>query len=270
VAGEWLTSAEAAALLGVSASTIKRWVDDGELESERTEGGHRRIRQLALESFRARMAGLDPATHGPSAQLVDLLLSDVPSQLIEARLLELRGKAGGAAGLGDWLGPALVDLGERWRSGRITIVEEHFASERLGRSLARLAEWVPLSDFAPRALLAMAEGDDHTLGLSMCELVVREAGWATLWAGRYTPSSGVAAMITARERRIGLVLLSASVVSTDKRALAEQERLVGAACEATDATLVLGGSGAWPARPKHALLVRDLRQLDLLARQLRR
>ncbi len=45
-----LTTAEAAALLGVSVATLKRWAQSGLLPSERTEGGHRRYR---LEDVRA-------------------------------------------------------------------------------------------------------------------------------------------------------------------------------------------------------------------------
>lgn len=267
---EWLTSAEAASLLGVSASTVKRWVDAGELDSERTEGGHRRIRRVALELFRARLSGADPATQGPAAQLVELLLSDAAAQQIEARLLELRGKAGSASALGDWLAPALASIGERWQSGRISILEEHFASERLGRALARLAEWIPVSEGAPRALLATAQGDDHTLGLSMCELVVREAGWATLWAGRNTPPHDLAELVRSGGRQISMVLISASITSQDRRALALQERMLGAVCREAGAQLVMGGQGAWPERPRVGRLVRDLRELETLARELRR
>jgi methanogenic corrinoid protein MtbC1 len=32
-----------------------------------------------------------------------------------------------------------------------------------------------------------AAGDDHTLGLSLAELCLREAGWATRWVGRRAP-----------------------------------------------------------------------------------
>ena len=39
-----LTSSKVADLLGVHPSTVKRWCDDGTLESRRTGGGHRRIR----------------------------------------------------------------------------------------------------------------------------------------------------------------------------------------------------------------------------------
>jgi excisionase family DNA binding protein len=53
-AGEVMTLQDAASALGVSASTLRRWADDGRVEAVRTAGGHRRfprqeVRRLAAE-----------------------------------------------------------------------------------------------------------------------------------------------------------------------------------------------------------------------------
>jgi molybdopterin-binding protein len=42
---------EAAALLGVSSDTVRRWVDGGKLAAERDEHGHRRIDGADLAAF---------------------------------------------------------------------------------------------------------------------------------------------------------------------------------------------------------------------------
>ncbi len=264
-APELFTSAEAAELLGVSPSTVKRWVDEGELEAERTVGGHRRITRAALDAFRTRLSAT-ATTSGPADQLVDLLLAGGPALRTEARLLELRAESGSAVGLTARVADALGVLGERWRRGVITVVDEHLASERLARALARLAEWMPLPAGAPRALLCAAQGDEHTLGLSLVEVVLREAGWETMWSGRRTPIDDLVRTIADPLNRVRLVALSASVVSKDERALALEERVVGGACERVGAMLLVGGAGAWPAHPRHARLVRDLAEADRIAR----
>ncbi|MBF8189953.1 helix-turn-helix transcriptional regulator [Nonomuraea sp. K274] len=53
---------EAAALLGVSSDTVRRWVDAGRLAAERDEHGHRRVRGAELAAFaRSQVETLDDA-----------------------------------------------------------------------------------------------------------------------------------------------------------------------------------------------------------------
>jgi len=54
--GEWLSLREASELLGVTASTLRRWGDAGRLPMKRTLGGHRRFQRAAV----LRLAGREP------------------------------------------------------------------------------------------------------------------------------------------------------------------------------------------------------------------
>lgn len=45
---QWLSLSEASALLGVHASTLRRWADDGRVPCQRTPGGHRRFNRRSL------------------------------------------------------------------------------------------------------------------------------------------------------------------------------------------------------------------------------
>lgn len=49
----WMSLGAAAAALGVSESTVRRWVDAGEVRSFRTRGGHRRIHPADLNALLA-------------------------------------------------------------------------------------------------------------------------------------------------------------------------------------------------------------------------
>ncbi len=54
--GQWLRLAEAAAALGVSHNTLRRWSDDGRVRSYRSPGGHRRYRRADIEAALGRSA----------------------------------------------------------------------------------------------------------------------------------------------------------------------------------------------------------------------
>lgn len=272
--GLLLSSTGAARALGVSSSTLKRWADQGLVDCVRTAGHHRRFAPEAIHRLQLRQRGDDGAVDARSRAAVsrlaveDLVAATATARSIEARLLGERERLGSWSQVAASLGPLLVELGERWSRGGVSILEEHLASERLARALARLGEWLPSSAEAPRALLATVEDEEHTLGLSLVELCLRERGWTTLWSGRRTPMREIAARVA--RGGVRAVLLSASLRSNDETTLAAQLEGLSPACVRSGTDLLVGGSGAWPAAPRGAHLVRDLTRfgplLDLLAR----
>lgn len=243
---------DVARLAGVGPTAVKRWTEDGLLRCLRTAGGHRRFRREDVDAFlRARGYG----AAAPRDPWVDALLATDDPRALEAFLLAERAKAGAWHRVVERAGGALAALGELWRAGAVTLVEEHLASERLARALARVGEGIPLASDAPRALLACAEGDDHTLGLALAEIVLREAGWATSWAGRRTP---IAELRPALASGVRMLAVSASPVSSSAPDLRRQAEALGRLCRASGVALVLGGNGAWPDRPRTGVRFRAL------------
>lgn len=270
-----LSSAEVAQILGVSAASIKRWADAGALPCVRTAGQHRRFRRDAVDHFRAAQdSEAAPVASAPAAiggrdasAWVDELLDARPPLMLEATLLTERAELGCWWRVCERLGPALGELGLRWQRGDISVTDEHRASERLSRALSRLGDWMPAAipaKDAPQCLLAAAEGDEHTLGLSLVEVCLRERGWQPNWIGRSAPIADVVAAIT--DARPQMVALSASASSTDRGDLARQAARIGDACRDVGAELVLGGSGAWPEPPPFGRIVRDFKRLAELLR----
>ncbi len=237
-----LTTAETARRLAASPSSIKRWADAGDLRYSVTPGGHRRFAEADVTAFRLRLMGVEGGD-SPSSAWVDFLLGDTPAHDVVARLLSERGRLGSWAATAEALAPALTELGRRWEAGEISIADEHLASERLSRGLARVVETLPSAPETPRCLLALAEGEEHELGLRLVELVLRERGWRTRWAGRRTPTADIASLLAAGT--LDAVGISASV-SASRDVLAREAAALDAACRKAGASLLLGGRGAWP------------------------
>ena len=81
-----VTSAEAARLLGVGTSTIKRWVDSGHLEAYKTLGGHRRISIHALLKISTNSDSTWNAKF-PVTRQIDSVKNVAPAITVESVLL---------------------------------------------------------------------------------------------------------------------------------------------------------------------------------------
>src|SRR5512137_335532 len=254
-----LSTVEVGRLAGVGPTAVKRWTDQGLLRCVKTAGGHRRFERREIERF------LDSVRGPTSTAFLDLLLHS-DGLGVEARLLTERSRLGSWLAVAEMLGGVLAEMGDRWRAGRVTILQEHLASERLARALARISDALPVQPGAPRCVLACAEGDRHALGLSLVEVALREAGWATLWAGQDTPAAELAAVATRGDAE--MIAVSASAATTDAASLAAQAEVLGKACAAAGVELVLGGSGPWPDPPAHGRLIRAIGPFVARARAL--
>ena len=87
----WLRLGEAAAELGVSLNTLRRWSDSGKLTCYRSPGGHRRYRRADVETLlRAEDGGgpvaggrrpqAEPADHDEAARVRSLTLARVAAE----------------------------------------------------------------------------------------------------------------------------------------------------------------------------------------------
>jgi len=239
----YLTPAEACDLAGVGPTTLKRWADAGVLAHVKTAGGHRRFVRSELERFLSRNRHVGPPDAPDPNPWIGRLLGSLPHE-VEAELLFARGRLGSWHAVADELGGVLHEIGERWSRGALTVLDEHIASERLSRALARIGEALPARPGGPRAMLACLEGDEHTLGLALVELCLREVGWSTLWAGARTPLLELERVIGTVQ--IELLALSASAQSQDSAMLAQACTSLAHACEARGIAFAVGGAGAWP------------------------
>jgi len=80
--------------------------------------------------------------------------------------------------LNDVLCPALVDVGDGWADGSISVAQEKEVSETTRTILTGLTQrHLAISENGPVALAACVEGERHDLGLRMMLALLAEQGW---------------------------------------------------------------------------------------------
>jgi excisionase family DNA binding protein len=246
------TTPEAARLLGVGETTIKRWVAQERLKCVTTPGGHRRFERAEIERFRHGFGGKPVDV---VFQIVEHLFQDSGTYGLQSCLIELRGRLGSWSQVADVLGAALGEVGRRWEQESCSVAEEHNASRRFQQALWACGAILPSSPKQPCCILAAVEGEEHTLGLSLAEICLSEAGWSSLWLGSPTPTSVLVEAIHGFAP--AMVAVSASPCSNDSKVLLRHYRPIADACRSCGAMLVLGGEGAWPDNPSRGHRVRS-------------
>jgi len=256
-----VSAGEAARRLGVAPITIQRWVDGGILRAERTPGGHRRIyvtelRRLIAESRPAEL-------REPLAGWLDVLMAGDPRR-VKLALVTARQNLGSWAAVADQIAAAIAELGRQWEAGTCQIFEEHALSETLRRGVALCSAELPYEPDAPRAVLFTVEGERHTLGLTLGELVLSEAGWRSCWLGEGPPADELQPLVD--KLKPDLLVVSASSVAPPNE-IANYQAALSQAAAKNRVELGLAGSGSWSPDPTvHRLITfEDLR--TLLSRQ---
>ena len=190
--------------LGVSVSTVKRWVDDGVLPAHKTAGGHRKLLLADV---------LDLARRGdlPNADLSQLLESKRGGKVADAselademhrslvsgdaekvRMLIVGSYRRGLSieALADQaIAPAMCKIGHEWKTGRIDVMEEHRASQLCAAALYELKALVEerAAKDRPVAVGGAPERDYSMLPTLLAQMVLLDAGWQSINLGPNTP-----------------------------------------------------------------------------------
>jgi DNA-binding transcriptional MerR regulator len=142
-----------------------------------------------LELARARLLA---ATQRYDAAAIDAELTRL-SMLLDAQTLYER-----------VLGPVVVDIGQRWHAGKISVAQEHLLSERVESTLRTALRTLERPE-GPIALLACVESESHVLGLLGAALRFAASGARVVMLGAVTPPSAIAdAVATMDPRVVGL------------------------------------------------------------------
>lgn len=256
----FLKTRQMAEALGVSPSTIKRWVDSGVLKATRTVGKHRLIalgealrfareHGYPLDGLEA-LAGASGSAEGVPAEGVLEALSTAlrRGRAREARALILaRYGAGGAVGLADDLiRPVLERIGHDWEAMVLDVFQEHRASRIVEAALMELVRLATPASPRPGSALAIGAapgGDLYTIPGLLAELTLRERGWEVMNLGANLPLPSLSKAVRAHRPR--LVWLSVSHLADPARFLQHYTNFHHAAA-ASGSAVALGGRALTP------------------------
>jgi methanogenic corrinoid protein MtbC1 len=256
---------------GVPSDTIRKWEQRyGVLHPGRTAGGQRRYSEQDVARvlwLQARIAegyriGEAAALLGPSASApsssdeLRAAFGDAASRSDSAALSATIGQSlllPLERAFDEVLAPALVDVGEQWRGGQLTVAQEHLASSAVRAGLQHLLADSRAS-VRGRAVLACAPDERHEIGLMMLAILLRADGWQVAYLGADTPFA--AATELALQLEASVLCFSASSSPVAKNV----QKAVNAAGLPTTLTVLVGGRGTETGDARDAVVT--LRQLD--------
>jgi len=198
-------------LTGVPPDTIRKWEQRyGVLRPQRTAGGQRRYTELDVARVKWLKARLDEGYRiGEAAALLGTTApggapDDLRRTLVEAtvrcdvRTLVLAIDQALALDVPETafarvLGPALVEIGELWQKGELSVAQEHLATSTVRAALQRLLS-DPRGRVRGTAVLACAPGERHEIALLMLAVLLRADGWEVAYLGPDTPVADAVAL----------------------------------------------------------------------------
>ena len=135
--------------------------------------------------------------------------------------------------------PLMRRIGEDWRTGAVTIAEEHLAATVLRDLLVDVMRGFVNAD-GPRMVVATPAGERHEIGAAMAGAFAAAAGWNVIYLGADLPAGDIAAAA----RSSGATVVALSVVFGEPRDPLLQELKKIRAQLAPGVSVVVGGAGA--------------------------
>jgi len=269
---------EAAKILGVNISTIKRWTDSGKLDCVKTPGGHRKFEMQHLARFldhnKKLKAGVN---HFAVEREEDLHLSvwvmkhnyEALREYIRSQALlcnrhrvadVLKSLILAQYALHDiydhLITGVLHEVGELWEKGIISVTEEHFASQTIRDCLIRLQGMIKPGGRRRGLVMCMnLHRDLHDTALKMVDHVLESNGFKVLYSGQQTPQMNIRKIFESYGPK--RLYISSTYVDDKKESQAEFDALCDAAHDYS-VDVYVGGSGFDLLDYKHKAVVERL------------
>jgi MerR family transcriptional regulator, light-induced transcriptional regulator len=250
----YASPAMVAIALGVSVTTVKRWVDDGVLPAHRTAGGHRKL--MMVDVLRIVREG-----QLPQADLTKLFprCAQAPDQFEELLKLfqqavtqgntdQVRDLIIGAYKNGQRIEsladrlimPGMAFIGHEWTKGRVEVFAEHRMTQAVIAALFELRALLrqQAGKDRPIAVGGAPEHDQYIIPSLLAKLTLLDAGWDAINLGPHTPMSALVQAIN--DLKPSLIWLSVSHIEQTDRFLADYAEMFRVA-DAAGVAVAIGG-----------------------------
>jgi len=216
---KYLNSNEAALIMGVNVSTIKRWTDSGILPCHQTPGGHRKFTLKHINKFLLKnnkktnkvnifeinkindkylIHNIEICNYTVLQSLLFSYAITAEEKYIKTIITGLYLKGAPLYEIYDSLVlPVLYKIGEEWSCDKITIPEEHLASEAIRRAIYNLGESLGITNEKKNefALCFSVAGDNHEIPLIMTKQILEQNGIKTFNLGPNVPINDFSKMV---------------------------------------------------------------------------
>lgn len=260
---QYFNSEEAAQILNVNVSSIKRWTEDGTLECVKTAGGHRKFTMQHLAKFledhktKTTRANLFPIESETDLEINTRILKADFEFLIEyvmeqSRLCHRDRVHRVFNGLylaqhplheiyDQLVTPVLHRNGDLWEQGEISIIEEHFSTQTIRDCLIRLQGIIQIpSEKIGAAFCLIMSQELHDIAIKMVDHVLELRGFKTLFSGQMTPSMKIEKIF--KIYKPDRVYISSTTVNDVNLSQAEFDKICYIA-QAHNARVFIGGQG---------------------------
>ncbi len=260
---KYINSQEAAKILGVNVSSIKRWTDGGKLECIQTIGGHRKFLMEHLASFvkknKKKASKVNVFTIESSKDLeinyhvlkgdFDFLKSFVLKQALKNNREEIQKVLTGLY-LGQYplymiydhlITPVLYEIGRRWMRNKLSVTEEHIASQIIRDSVIRLQGIIRVPQQKIGCVICLNLSSElHDIALKMVQNILEVRGFRTYFSGQKTPFLDLDQLI--KQIKPDRLYISSTVISNRKDSQQEIEHLFRLSIK-NKTQVFVGGSG---------------------------
>ena len=257
----YISTREAAALLSVTETTIKRWTESGRLKCTKTLGGHRKYTLADIEDFGSKngipVSGVSTPLSKSQLDKVGFALytrnMDQISEVVMEEALQgdrdglfdlfiylLKNRIRFGSLIDEIVQPAFEQIGYRWEKKKINIENEHLASGAVKTALARLFVHLPQRKKKNiKVLCACSEGEYHELGIQSLAYELELNGYEVLYLGAATPFNSIREMVK-KEKPSVVFISSTSQVLPEEEFISNMKKLSKTAA-AVKSEVIAGG-----------------------------